>query len=91
MSELERITGVALLTHNGVLWSLPAPKRHHHIFALAAFMGPLDEPPEPCEQGFTTNTGRFVDRKEALAIAQAADQPIRKHGNIHELYSEDLW
>jgi len=27
-----------------------------------------------CEQGFVTNTGRFVDRVEGLAIATAANQ-----------------
>lgn len=84
----ETITGVAILTQDGALWSLPSPNRHHHLFALAAFQG---HNPEPGEQGFTTDAGRFVDRVEALAIARAADQPIRKQGNVEKLYSEDLW
>lgn len=42
-------------------------------------------------QGFVTSTGRFVDRKEALAIAKAAGQIIKKQGNANNLYSEDLW
>jgi hypothetical protein len=84
----ETITGVALLRDDGALWSLPKPNRHHHLFSLAAFMG---EDTEPCKQGFTTSYGRFLDRIDALAIAKAANQPIRKNGNIRELYSEDLW
>lgn len=90
MSELERITGVAILREEGEMIALPRPHRHHHLYALAAFAG-FSADGGPDTQGFTTNTGRFVHRKEALAIAQAADQPLRKHGNIHELYSEDLW
>lgn len=93
MSEPETITGVALLRNDGAMWSLPAPARHNHLYALAAFVGQyvfgayIGEE----EQGFTTSQGRFVDRKQALTIAQGAGQPIRKHGNITELYSEDLW
>lgn len=84
----ERITGVALLREDGAMWSLPVPNRHCHLFALAAFQGVRAD---PCKQGFTTSAGRYVGREEALAIAQAAGQPIRKNGKLHELYSEDLW
>lgn len=44
-------------------------------------------------QGFFTNTGEFVDRVEALAIAKAAGQLEGrvKHGREKELYSEDLY
>lgn len=40
------------------------------------------------EQGFLTNTNRFVDRQEAAKIAFAAGQ-IEKE--IQTLYSEDLY
>jgi hypothetical protein len=41
-------------------------------------------------QGFMTNMGRFVGRKEAFLIAQAAGQIKHKHGGADTLYSEDL-
>jgi hypothetical protein len=85
----ETITGVAVLTKDGELWSLPKPNRHCHIFALAAFTG---RSAEPGVQGFTTDAGRFVDRQEAASIfASSGKLPIngRKYGT--HLYSEDLW
>lgn len=33
------------------------------------------------EQGFLTNKGRFVDRKEAMKIAKAQNQVIRLSGS----------
>lgn len=43
-------------------------------------------------QGFITNKGRFVDRKEALEIAKANNQIIRDIGyEPKELYSEMLY
>ena len=42
-------------------------------------------------QGFLTNTGRFVDRKEAYRIALAAGQITGKNGYCGELFSEDLY
>ena len=45
------------------------------------------------EQGFITNKGRFVDRKEAMKIAKAQNQVIRLSGspNSNILFSEDLY
>jgi len=42
------------------------------------------------EQGFTTNINRFVSRKEALIIAQNANQII-SDTTFSELYSEDIY
>lgn len=86
----ETVTGVAMLFDDGRMIALTAPHRHHHLYSLAAF-AEIDADGGPDTQGFTTSLGRFVGRKEALAIAQAAGQPIRKHGRVTELYSEDLW
>lgn len=88
--ECERITGVAVVDDKDRLWALPAPHRHHHIFALAAFVGDSAEG-RIRGQGFTTSNHRFVERAEALTIAQTAGQtrPGAKLG--HQLYSEDLW
>ena len=47
---------------------------------------------DPYHQGFLTNKGRFVDRKEALVIAIANKQVMdttQIRGN--NLYSEDLY
>lgn len=45
------------------------------------------------EQGFLTNKGRFVGRKEAMKIAKAQNQVIRLSGspNSDILFSEDLY
>ena len=46
----------------------------------------------PHEQGFLTNTNRFVDREEAFDIAESAGQlNDRTRGDIRTLYSEDLY
>lgn len=45
------------------------------------------------EQGFLTNKGRFVGRKEAMEIAKAQNQVIRLSGSSNPdiLFSEDLY
>lgn len=45
------------------------------------------------EQGFLTNKGRFVGRKEAMKIAKAQNQVIRLSGSPDSdiLFSEDLY
>lgn len=88
--QSERITGVAILDDRGRLWSLPAPARHGTIYALAAFIRDTAESP-PSGQGFTTNTGRYVDREEAVRIATSAGQLIRKTDPPSQLFSEDVW
>lgn len=67
------------------------PGRHHHVIhGLHALTGLRTHGGN--EQGFLTNTGRFVGRREACEIARAADQIAGpKEGNPAELYSEDLW
>lgn len=42
-------------------------------------------------QGFVDNHGKFLTRKEALVVAQAAGQIRYKHEPEYELYSEDLY
>lgn len=41
-------------------------------------------------QGFVTDKGKFVSRKEALKIAKMAGQ-IPKDHKYPELFSEDMW
>lgn len=42
------------------------------------------------EQGFITNTNRFVDRIEGMKIAREANQVI-SDTTFKELYSEDIY
>lgn len=70
------------------IWSLPAPARHHHVFRVMGAEGFKAWGSE--ETGFLTNTGRYVDRKEAARIAVEAGQ-ITAPKWPPDLYSEDLW
>lgn len=74
----------------GLTISIPAPARHHHIaHKIILDLGLTDHAQR--NQGFLTNTGRFVDRHEAANIARAAGQIIKKTGPEDELFSEDVW
>lgn len=70
--------------------SAPSPARHgtllHPLSAMGIRVGPQD-------QGFLTNTGRFVGREDAYDIAVASGQPMIDHPSriVGTLYSEDLW
>lgn len=87
------IAHVAIM-FEGKVYSLPRPKRHHDVIALIynelgrtggrqhAIRG---------EQGFLSDDGRFLDRKEALIVAKNANQLIRKTSPDYLLFSEDLW
>lgn len=84
------ITGVAILGKAGAMVALPKPHRHHHIYALAAFLG-LDL--DNGRQGFVTSNGSFVDRREAFRLVSTHGQTSRRSGNSNseELFSEDVW
>lgn len=84
----ETIAAAAIKLHD-VVYSVEKPARHHHVFEYMYNMGVEDH--RDHTQGFVTDTGRFVDRKEALAIAKAANQLIRKTSPEYLLFSEDLW
>ena len=60
----------------------------HTVYGLRHYDPLLD-----WEQGFLTNKGRFVGRKEAMKIAKAQNQVIRLSGspNSDILFSEDLY
>jgi hypothetical protein len=79
----------AALRRDFLIVSLPRPTRHHDV--IRELDAVRDGAAHGAEQGFITSTGRFVDRKQALAIATAAGQITTKHGNPDELYSEDVW
>ncbi len=87
----ERIVAAALRV-DGLVWALPPPARHH-VLLRAWTMSHYRDGAEPRmpkhEQGFTTNSGRFVDREEGERIARAAGQVTELIGGV--LTSEDLW
>lgn len=64
--------------------------RHHNILHQSDQVSRV-----MCHQGFLTNTGRFVSRKEAYKIAYEADQIIGPNKGRSEnrlgLTSEDLY
>ena len=91
---MERIAGAAVKTNRGtgVVISVPIPGRHPDVRDFIIWTLGLDRWVFIRDkQGFVTNTGRFVDRKEGLTIATAAGQIIHKHPSYNELYSEDMW
>jgi hypothetical protein len=68
----------------------PPPARHHTLLHPMATHGLRVH---PLDQGFLTNSGRYVERHEALQIALASGQPMIDHPSRHQrlLFSEDLW
>lgn len=94
----ETIERAALRTPAGVVYDLPKPGRHHDVIAAMSGLG-VDA--WDCDQGFTTSTGRYVDRFEAMDIARTAGQLIPQHADedgvtyarepSDRLFSEDVW
>lgn len=81
----------AALSINGAVYSLPSPARHHDVIHSL----PISTLGLEFEQGFVDSTGRFLNRKDAMFVAQEAKQLIRDSDPTHyqgpELFSEDLW
>lgn len=85
---------------NHCVCSMPAPARHHDV--LRQINGLYDPEPRPDwtfeqeTQGFITDAGVFLDRREAMQhVITCRQKMIRRVGPGHyqgdELYSEDLW
>lgn len=81
----------AAVYYDGLIYSIDAPARHHHILRAMVKHDVDDAAMSPRYQGFVTNTGRFVDRYEAAKIARAANQLIRQPTPKDMLTSEDVW
>lgn len=56
------------------------------VFATVAYYERYVE-----HQGFWTNKREFISREEALVVAKAAHQLIKKTPPEHKLFSEDCW
>ena len=82
----------AALKVGRLIVSLPAPARHHHVIKeLCSVTGRSSE--GHGNQGFLTNEGKFVGRREAIDIARQNGQLLGEptDGSGFQLYSEDLW
>lgn len=93
LASQERLTGCAIMWA-GVIWTVPAPGRHHNVIHKICTESQRDCVPgeDEASQGFITNRNRFVDRREGLLIAMAAGQILRRTGAADDqLYSEDVW
>jgi hypothetical protein len=87
------ITHVAI-QYGGKTYSLPRPKRHHHIVCMIVAEHGLGLN-GPDTQGFLDHTNTFLNRQTAYIHATECNQIVRKVDpalyNGDELYSEDLW
>jgi len=86
---MKQITHVAVI-YNGVTYSLPRPNRHHNVIRMikGGCYGPTN-------QGFLTDAGLYINRRDAFVLAKANGQLNRLSGDQYyqgdELFSEDLW
>lgn len=90
----ERIVAAAILDHEGKIWSVEPPGRHHNVIALMGEKYQEGRLHDENTQGFLTSVGRFVRRKPALRIAAKAGQlpdGIKRTVPEDQLFSEDLW
>lgn len=92
MSDRPKITHVAI-RFKGTIYSLPAPNRHDDVIfhivetTEATYVNAHGE-----DQGFLDESGRYLNRKQALVSALINNQ-IKDRSKIigHRLYSENLW
>ena len=70
---MERIEAAAIRYSAG-FFALAPPSRHHDVVEFLTSQGVQQGP--DWQEGFLTNTGRFVDRKGAYPIAEAAGQIV---------------
>lgn len=75
----------AAIIHNGVIWT---GRRHHNVIQKIIDEFGREAAPVKGKQGFVTECGKFLDRKEAARVAFEA-------GQVSKLYpilmSEDLY
>ena len=92
MRDHTKITHVAI-RFQGVVYSLPAPNRHHHIISdIVKKTGVSYVDSRGEDQGFLDESGQYLNRKQALVSALLFNQikdPSRVRCNM--LTSEDVW
>jgi hypothetical protein len=90
----EIIVASAILDLQGTAWSVMRPGRHFHCIQYMAEHGAAETciPGNTREQGFMTNTNRYIGRKEARALAFANGQAKEEDVvSPRVIFSEDLW
>lgn len=85
---MEKIKAAAIRLDTGEILTRPPPARHPSLILDAQAQA---KSLSGSTQGFLTESGEFVDRKEAFKIAQRAQQFIRPGIEPPTLYTEDLW
>lgn len=77
----------------GIVFSMPAPARHHDILNTADQV--IDNEDFGLllgmEQGFLGSDGKFYGRVEAKHLVRDANQSTIRDCHPTELFSEDLW
>jgi len=95
MTDAMRIIAVALKMPDGrVEWAAAPILRHGQLMSALREMGQcLPGDVLAAEQGFATEDGTFLSRREAFDLAAVNGQLKRKPGGYDgpELFSEDLW
>lgn len=86
---MTRIVGVAIV-RDGITYSLDAPNRHRDVIVKMVQMGVPKPVTKDAIQGFISDTGKFLDRVEALKVVEANGQNIQEIYRS-QLYSEDIW
>lgn len=81
----------AAVKWNDLIFTVPKPGRHHHILHAMDAIGIHPQEVARSEQGFLTDSGKFMGRVSALAMALDAKQLIKPATHPTELFSEDLW
>lgn len=79
----------AILDHDGTIYSVPRPGRHHDVIRLMADTG--CKTPVTGKQGFVLSDGFFADRRFAAEVAIRAGQVKALSFQPYDLFSEDLW
>jgi hypothetical protein len=90
---MAKITHVAI-RFNGVIYSLPAPNRHHDVIRyIAETTGVETVDARDDDQGFLDESGRYLTRRQALRVAQQEKQLLERAmgPKLGRLYSEDVW
>ena len=87
-----KILGVAV-KFNKIMVCLPKPNRHCDCFWYAKDKLGLDKTSGyPADyQGFYTNEGVFLNRKEAYIVAEKNNQIVNPDPGKGILFSENLW
>jgi len=84
----------AAIRHDGYVYALPAPARHHDIIAHIAAIPGTSSPVHGGEaQGFIDHEHGFITREAAAVLAVKYGQ-VENRETLHQsgtLFSEDLW